>query len=298
MLELHCHTTYSDGTLTPTALVAAAVQAGVKGLAITDHDTLSGWPEAFAAAANTELEIIPGVELSTVHLGRSLHILGFYPDPDRLLAPLAERQAGRQRRALAMVAKLADLGYAIEVPQLEEGITPGRPHIATALMRAGHVKTIQEAFDRFLGDNKPAYVNYEKFSAQEGIALLRTCGAVPVWAHPYLFRGSTVPTVLPELVDAGLMGLEVYHPHHSPSQTRKLKEFCQQYNLLMTGGSDYHGPPPITNAPITNEPVSNPKPRRNREQISPLNGLKVPWELLAPLKQTANQLNFPNNPSS
>ncbi|MBI4783584.1 MAG: PHP domain-containing protein [Oscillatoriophycideae cyanobacterium NC_groundwater_1537_Pr4_S-0.65um_50_18] len=241
MLELHCHTTHSDGTLTPAQLVEAAIEAGVRVLAITDHDTVSGWDEAFASAEHRPIEIVPGLELSTVWNRRSMHILGFYPNRDKLQPPLQERLAGRQRRANLMVEKLAALGYPVELQPREGSMAPGRPHVAAALVKAGYVQSSQEAFERWLGDDRPAYVEYEKFSAIDGIRLLRDCGAVPVWAHPYLFRGGEVATVLPELVAAGLLGLEVYHPTHTPSQVRALEAFCQEYALLMTGGSDYHG---------------------------------------------------------
>ncbi len=192
MLELHCHTTYSDGTLTPAELVATAASSGVRALAVTDHDTMSGWDEAFAAAALHGIEIVPGLELSTVHNGRSLHILGFYPDANKLQVPLNDRLQGRFRRSQEMVEKLAAMGYAIELPKTSPGMAPGRPHIASALVKAGHAKSSREAFDRWLGDDGQAYVHYEKFSIAEGIDLLRSCGAVPVWAHPYLFRGGAV----------------------------------------------------------------------------------------------------------
>lgn len=275
MLELHCHTTCSDGTLTPTQLVQAAVKAGVRALAITDHDTLAGWEEAQTAALAYELEIVPGLELSTVYRDRSLHVLGFYPDPEKLQTPLLQRLEGRQQRARLMVAKLASLGYSIALPQLEAGMAPGRPHIAAALLQAGYVSSVQEAFDRFLGDGKPAYICYDNFSTLDGIALLRRCGAVPVWAHPYLFRGGEVEEVLPELVAAGLMGVEVYHPNHGPSQVTRLRDLCQRYGLLMTGGSDYHGPAPKT----------------KREESS-LNSLHIPLSLLEPLKQAATSLHL------
>jgi predicted metal-dependent phosphoesterase TrpH len=273
MLELHCHTTYSDGTLTPGELVQKAIAAGVRALAITDHDTISGWEEAFAAAKHYELEIVPGLELSTVHRDRSLHILGFYPQPERLCAPLQERLEGRKRRSRQMVEKLAELGYPIELPSMGEGMAPGRPHIANALVRAGYVQSAQEAFERWLGDDQPAHVHYEKFSIAEGIGLLRSSGAVPIWAHPYLFRGGAVEEVLEELVAVGLMGVEVYHPGHSPSQMRRLEAFCSQYNLLMTGGSDYHGPSPD-----------------GKKAGSTLNQMQVPLSLLEPIKQAALQL--------
>ena len=271
MLELHCHTTFSDGTLTPTQLVHAAVVAGVQALAITDHDTLAGWDEALTAGATCGLEIVPGVELSTVHNERSLHVLGFYPNREQLREPMAERLAGRKRRAQKIVEKLADLGYAVELPDLGPGMAPGRPHIASALVRAGYAKSAYEAFDRWLGDDKPAYVHYEKFATVDGIKLLRDCGAIPIWAHPYLFRGGEVEAVLPEFVAAGLMGLEVYHPTHSPSQVKKLEALCAEYNLLKSGGSDYHGP----------------NPDIKRSENSTLNSLRLPLTLLDPIKQAA-----------
>ncbi|MEL7072324.1 MAG: PHP domain-containing protein [Cyanobacteria bacterium J06581_3] len=273
MLELHSHTTCSDGSLTPTELVNFAIEKGVKAIAITDHDTMAGWEEAIAAAAPHNLEIVPGLELSTVYNGRSMHILGFYPDPQKLQAPLQERVEGRKRRARKMAEKLATLGYPIQLPNLSGAMAPGRPHIASALKAAGHVNTHNEAFDRFLKDDGPAYVPYEKFTAQQGIELLLSCGAVPVWAHPCIFRGGTVETVLPILVEAGLMGIEVYHPTHSVSQTRKLEEYCDTYGLLMTGGSDYHGP----------------KKEKNPD-FKDLNALAVSLELLAPLKAAAKAL--------
>ncbi|MEO0647514.1 MAG: PHP domain-containing protein [Cyanobacteria bacterium J06650_10] len=270
MLELHAHTTRSDGSLTPTELVKFAVERGVKAIAITDHDTMAAWEEATEAASEYDLEIVPGLELSTVYNGRSMHILGFYPDVQKLQAPLQERVEGRKRRARKMADKLAELGYPIELPEMAEAMAPGRPHIASALKQAGHVNSHNEAFDRFLKDDGPAYVPYEKFTAQEGIELLLRCGAVPVWAHPYIFRGGTVETVLPILVEAGLMGIEVYHPTHSVSQVRKLEEYCQEYSLLMTGGSDYHGPK-----------------REKNPDFKDLNALALPLSLLSPLKAAA-----------
>ena len=269
MLELHCHTTFSDGMLTPTELVEAAIAAGVRALAITDHDTVSGWDEAMTAAPS-DLEIVPGIELSTVHRDRSLHILGFYPDRDRLHAPLTERLEGRKRRAQEMLDKLAALGYPVELPKMGEGMAPGRPHIASAMVAAGYVDSTRDAFDRFLADDKPAFVQYEKFSAIDGIKLLLDCGAVPVWAHPFLYRGAPVKDVVPELAEAGLKGLEVFHPSHTLWQAERLKEMCAQYGLLMTGGSDFHG--------IKSE---------NRDEYRSLNSLHVPLELLEPIKQAA-----------
>ncbi len=240
MLELHCHTTCSDGSLTPTELVQAAAAAGVKALAISDHDTMVGWDEAWIAGATNGVEIVPALELSTTFYGQPLHVLGFYPDRDRLAEPLQELHQDRIERAERMVQILAALGYPIKLP---EGIvTPGRPHIAQALVRAGHVPTEQAAFDRLIGDRKPAYVPYKKLTAIDGVQLLRSCGAVPVWAHPILFRGNSIERTLRELVDAGLLGIEVYHPEHDKSDVKMLLNLAKKYALLITGGSDYHGP--------------------------------------------------------
>ncbi len=273
MIELHTHTTYSDGILSPQQLVERAANAGVKALAITDHDTLCGWEEAIAAAIPFKMEIIPGVELSTVHNGRSLHILGYYPQKELLIAPLAERLAGRKRRAKQMLENLARMGYPLELEPSDTKIALGRPHIASAMVKAGYVNSPQEAFARFLGEEHPAYVHYEKFSIQEGIGLIRDCGGIPVWAHPYLFRGGRVEEVLPELIAAGLMGIEVYHPHHGNNRVNRLKQLCQEHSLLITGGTDYHG-----------SDLEHPENERWQ-----LNKLKLPLSLLEPLKQACNQ---------
>jgi predicted metal-dependent phosphoesterase TrpH len=269
MIDLHSHTTCSDGSLSPSQLVEEGIAAGLKALAITDHDTLAGWDEATETACD-RIEIIPGLELSTVHNGRSLHILGFYPQRDQLTPPLAKRIAGRHRRAQQIVEKLAALGMTIDLPPMPGTMAPGRPHIASALVNAGYAQNSREAFDRWLGDDGPAYVEYDKFPVADGIRLLRDCGAVAVWAHPTLFRGGTVATVLPELVQAGLQGLEVYHPSHSPSEQRQLQELAQTYGLLETGGSDYHGPA-----------------KHSGDRTTQLNQLQVPLNLLAPLKAKA-----------
>ncbi|MBW4697754.1 MAG: PHP domain-containing protein [Aphanocapsa lilacina HA4352-LM1] len=263
MIELHCHTTCSDGTLTPSELVASAAAAGITALAITDHDTLSGWPEAHEACLRHGLELIPGLELSTVHNGSSLHILGFYPDPVQLAPFLEERHAARVRRAGRIVARLAELGYPIAMPSVP---TPGRFHIAGALKQAGYVNDEQDAFRRWLGEGKPAYVPYEHLSAEEGIRHLRECGAVTVWAHPLLFRGGSVEEVLPVLAASGLQGIEVYHSEHTPRQSARLAELARQWGLVVTGGSDFHGD--------------------NKSGVS-LNMLQLPLTLLEPIKRLA-----------
>ncbi|NJL44960.1 MAG: hypothetical protein HC922_02860 [Leptolyngbyaceae cyanobacterium SM2_3_12] len=160
-------------------------------------------------------------------------------------------------------------------------------HLAAALVQAGHASCSREAFDRWLGDNGPAYVAYDKFSAAEGIQLLRACGAVPVWAHPYLFRGGMVATLLPQLVAAGLMGVEVYHPNHSPSEVRRLEDFCRQYDLIMTGGSDYHGPSGLDG--LKKDRLQNQNKTGQKTSHAELNQLHIPLALLAPLQAAASR---------
>ena len=271
MLELHCHTTYSDGTLSPHDLVLAAANAGVQALAITDHDTIAGWPEAIATAHSlTEstgkpMEIIPGVELSVTYKGRSVHILGFYPDPEALRPLLAKRLEGRRRRAAQMVEKLAALGYPIDCPTMDhENAAPGRPHMAKAFLAAGYIDRLQDAFDQWIGEGKPAHVAYEELTVEDGLALLHATGAITVWAHPWLFRGGNIEGMVRKMAEAGLMGLEVYHPGHTPSQQDRLTALCRELGLIKTGGSDYHGP--------------------EQDQHHPLNHFNLPLGLLRPLR--------------
>ncbi|MEM9213036.1 MAG: PHP domain-containing protein [Cyanobacteria bacterium P01_F01_bin.150] len=278
MLDLHCHTTYSDGTLSPQELVLAAAKAGLQALAITDHDTIAGWDEAIAAAqaltisTGNPMEIVPGVELSTTYKGRSVHILGFYPDSYILRPLLEKRLEGRRRRAEQMVEKLAELGYPIHCPELDDdpdqtsrGMAPGRPHIARALVKAGYIDRTQDAFDRWIGEGKPAHVAYEELSVEDGLALLKSAGAIPVWAHPWLFRGGNIEGMVYEMAEAGLMGLEVYHPGHTPSQQARLTALCRELGLIKTGGSDYHGPA--------------------QDKRHPLNIFNLPLGLLRPLRE-------------
>ncbi|WP_218079324.1 PHP domain-containing protein [Anthocerotibacter panamensis] len=261
MLELHCHSSCSDGILSARQLVQASARAGVKALALTDHDTLAGLLEAQAAAQELGLELVPGLELSTTHQGFSLHILGFYPRVDQLTDRLAQRQQARVRRAQRMVEKLADLGMPIQLPAVS---APGRPHLARALVAAGFVASEREAFERYLTQGRPGYEPYEPMSAPEGVRLLRACGAVPVWAHPLLFQGGPTEEVLAALVAAGLQGLEVYRPEITPSQQARLLGYAHKYDLVVTGGSDYHG-------------------TRSHEAIT-LNMLHLPLSLLDGLK--------------
>jgi predicted metal-dependent phosphoesterase TrpH len=243
-VDLHTHTTASDGLLTPTELVRQAVTAGLAAIAVTDHDTTAGLPEALAAGAEQGIEVVPGVEISTSHAGLEVHLLGYFVDAgsaefERLLA---SRREDRDERAREMVERLRALGVYIEYEDvLREAArgAVGRPHVAAALLTKGWVQTRQEAFDRWLADGRPAAVPKPVFPLAEAIDLLLGMGAVPVCAHPGLLKR---PEILEEMPALGLAGVEVFYPKHLPEQQRELLAFARARGLVATGGSDFHSP--------------------------------------------------------
>jgi predicted metal-dependent phosphoesterase TrpH len=224
-----------------------ALERGLDAIAITDHDTVEGITEAMAAAVGRGLEVIPGVEISAESgTSTSLHILGFYIDPqDSLLtSKLKVMRDARLGRASRMVDLLYELGIEVtwdKVAALAVGESVGRPHVARALLDRGYVTTIQEAFDRFIGPGCPAYVSRQRMSSEETIQAIVTAGGVPVLAHP-AHSGSAIVDRIPEFVTYGLCGLEVYYPHHSRADVDMLLALCQEYELIATGGTDFHAP--------------------------------------------------------
>jgi 3',5'-nucleoside bisphosphate phosphatase len=241
-IDLHVHTLFSDGTLAPHEVVACAVDRGLNVLGITDHDTVEGVPEALAAAEGTPLRIVPGIEISA-HLGdRELHILGYFLDPydNDLLRTLAQLRQQRLDRAIQMVGKLQDLGFPLSWERVldlaGEGVV-GRPHVARALQEAGYVHSLQEAFDDYLSQERPAYVPRHKMTPAQAIELIHKAGGVSVLAHPW-----SILSTLPELVHSGLQGLEIYYPGYPPEITSELQRLAQRYHLACTGGSDFHTP--------------------------------------------------------
>ncbi|MFV0407485.1 MAG: PHP domain-containing protein [Propioniciclava sp.] len=248
-IDLHTHSTHSDGTDTPAELVAEAAAAGLDVLALTDHDTFDGLEEARRAAAATGLAVLPGVEISTQFQGRSVHLLGYGCDPmsARLGAELARIREGRLTRIPATLTRLADLGIPLtwaDVDAHAHGASVGRPHVADAMVAGGYVANRDEAFDTYLAEGGPAYV--ERYAAEliEAIGLVHDAGGAAVIAHVWS-RGAerylTEP-VLADVVDStGLEGLEVAHPDH-PGETRaRLADIADRLGLLTTGSSDYHG---------------------------------------------------------
>jgi predicted metal-dependent phosphoesterase TrpH len=243
-VDLHTHTTASDGLLTPTQLVEHAAAAGLRAIAVTDHDTTAGLAEAIAAGRERGIEVVPGVEISTSHAGLEVHLLGYFvevgsADFERLLASRREDRDGRARE---MVDRLREQGVRIEYEDVlrEAGRgAVGRPHVAAALVTKGWVRTKQEAFDRWLADGRSCAVPKPVFPLAEAIALLQGMGAVPVCAHPGLLKRREL---LEEMPAMGLLGVEVYYPKHQPEQQRELLDFARARGLVATGGSDFHSP--------------------------------------------------------
>ena len=251
--DLHAHTTASDGVLTPVELVNLAMARDLTVLAVTDHDSTEGVAAALEQARGTTLEVWPGVEISADIPGSEIHVLGYfvdYHDPtfQRILHNLRE---SRYLRAQRMVEKLGALGMPIEferVLQLAGTGAVGRPHIAQALVERGYVASVREAFERYLGRTGPAYVERYKLTPAEAVRLIRTAGGLASLAHP-IYIGAAAQTggtfsldaILPELLEAGLGGIEVYYPDFPPELTEYLTELCVRHNLIPTGGSDFHG---------------------------------------------------------
>jgi predicted metal-dependent phosphoesterase TrpH len=240
--DLHLHTTFSDGTYSPEQLVIEANRSGFAAIAITDHDILDGIEPALLAGEQYGVEVIPGVELSAESDGEEIHILGFYMDcqNQQFREKLREFRGSRHVRAMGMVDKLNQLGMDIEYDDVFKRVdstSVGRPHVAAALVERGHVATLSEAFSRFLGDGRPAYLPKQKLSPTEAVAMILEVDGIPVLAHP----GVSQQDILPELVSSGLMGLEAFHPYHTVELSNYYCDLAKQYNLLITGGSDYHG---------------------------------------------------------
>ncbi|OGO04893.1 MAG: hypothetical protein A2Y73_00935 [Chloroflexi bacterium RBG_13_56_8] len=240
-IDLHVHTTASDGLHTPKEVVKMANAIGLQAISICDHDTVDGLPEAFEAARDTGLEVIPGVEISADYRGQEVHILGYFVDHENL--PLRDALAcsrdSRRERGKAMLAKLESLGIFLSWDRVQELAgtgSLGRVHIAEALHEAGYVASPQEAFDRYIGNDRPAYAHRFRIQAIEAMRLIRGAGGLPTLAHPRDVQGA-----VPELVAGGLVGLEVYYTGYSREMTSHLRALARRHNLLCTGGSDFHG---------------------------------------------------------
>ena len=245
LVDLHLHTTASDGRLSPTELIHLLASQGLKQVAISDHDTTEGLAEAFAAAEEfPDMRIIPAIELSTDIPGDEVHMLGYFlrHEDEELQKILREFRMGRLERGRMMVEKLATLGINIEWERVQEIAgegSVGRPHIALAMVEKGYCKEPKDAFPEYLGRNGSAYVERSKMTPPEAVDMLIRFGAVPVLAHPaYL---NDMETTIAELAEAGIVGLEVHYAQFSPETVQQLAELADRYGLIPCGGSDYHG---------------------------------------------------------
>lgn len=249
MIDLHTHSTASDGTLTPAALVDLAAEKGLAAIALTDHDTVAGVPAALARGEERGVEVIPGVELGVQWEGHgSMHILGYClpPEDGGLQEKLERLQRIRYQRAQQIVGKLNGLGVEISFEQVEEiagGNSIGRPHVARALMDIGAVASVREAFERYLKEGRPAYVAREMLSPKDAIAFIHSVGGVAVLAHPATLKlgNESLGRTVEELKSEGLDGIEVVWSGHSRRQREAYGALAQRLDLLATGGSDFHG---------------------------------------------------------
>jgi predicted metal-dependent phosphoesterase TrpH len=274
MIDLHSHTTASDGTLPPAELVRQARRAGVLVLAVTDHDSVEGVNPAIAEALEAPgLEIVPGIEINTEVAGGEVHVLGYFVDHqaawfrDLMLEFREERRA----RIFRLAERLAAVGCPIDPAEVfalvQEG-SAGRPHVARVMVAKGYVKTVKEAFDRYLAAGKPGYVGHRKVDPREACRLIHRAGGLASMAHPS-FYGDADRFARELAAERLLDGIESYYPEHTPAETARFVALCRELDLIPTGGSDFHGPPV--------RPVMLGRPR-------------VPWETWEALRRRAGRL--------
>ncbi|MCU0590190.1 MAG: PHP domain-containing protein [Desulfobacterales bacterium] len=253
-IDLHIHSTASDGTLSPAEIIALALQLGLGAISITDHDSIAGSREALIGGIPATLGFLTGVEISaepppSYSGAGSIHILGYglrLDDPE-LNRTLEKLQDSRRQRNPEIISRLNKQGISIRLEEVEREAAdgqPGRPHIAKLLVKKGVVKSFDEAFDRYLGNGKPAYVDKFRIESVHAIELINAAGGIPVLAHPCLLelgRVEQLDELLQDMLSMGLKGLEVFYPQHSFEQTRQYADLARRHDLLITGGTDFHG---------------------------------------------------------
>ena len=266
-VDLHLHTTCSDGRLTPEKLIELVASRGLKIVSVTDHDTTDGIEVALkTAAAFPQLTVIPGIEMSTDIPGDEIHLLGYFIDyhDQELQETLVRFREDREGRAINMVEKLNALGVHItweRVLEIADGAAIGRPHIAHAMLEKGYVSEFKEAFDKYLGRNGPAYSERAKMTPREAVDLVLQFGGLPVLAHPTWIK--SLEPVLIELKDAGLVGMEVHYGNYTAREVHELAKLADRFDLIPCGGSDYHG----LGTPGEAEPGKTGPPRESAEAL-------------------------------
>jgi predicted metal-dependent phosphoesterase TrpH len=243
LADLHTHTTHSDGALTPAELIGRAASAGISTISIADHDSVSAIDEATAEGSRAGVEVIPGMELSAVSEEGEVHILGYFVDhrDEALLAELESFRLRRLERIERIVGKLNSMKIPLTVESVlaeASGDSIGRPHVASALVAGGHTETYQQAFNKYLANGRPAYERKDDYAPEEAIRLIADAGGLSFLAHP---SRSVDDAYLRRLIGMGLDGIEVYHPSHPPDLVRHYKGIVNEYFLLESGGSDFHG---------------------------------------------------------
>ena len=244
-VDLHLHSSVSDGKFSPAEVVRKSAEAGLTVIAITDHDNVDGIAPALEAAKEfPRLRVIPGVEISTEEPDGEVHVLGYFIDYSHgeLLDTLKDMRDSRHKRAKQMVDKLAALGLPVDWQRVQEIAgtgTIGRPHIAQALLEKGYIATIKESFDKYIAWGGPAYVEREKITPAEAVELILRARGLPVFAHP--FTSNDPEALVARLKESGLVGIEVYYGEYDAEKIQRLANLASKYNLISTGGSDYHG---------------------------------------------------------
>jgi len=253
-IDLHIHSTASDGSLTPAEIIDHAQRLNLAAIAITDHDSLYGSKEALQSNIPPSLKFLTGVEISAAHPpffpgSGSFHILGYgiRLDNPALNKALDRLREARKNRNPKIITRLNELGFKISLDDVHQTVEQGqlaRPHIAKAMVKKGFVESIDEAFDLFLGAGKPAYIDKDRIGCEEALKMIREAGGVPVLAHPGLLNiddECQLDELIQNLIKIGMRGIEVYYPEHSPEQIRRYTELAEKYGLLMSGGTDFHG---------------------------------------------------------
>jgi predicted metal-dependent phosphoesterase TrpH len=281
MIDLHLHSTASDGTLSPAALVRLAKDGGLRAIALTDHDTMAGVPEAVAEGARVGIEVIPGVEISIDHKN-TFHVIGLFVDAEEkaLGSALARVRDGRADRNRRLAARLTELGKPVslaEVESLAGGDVVARPHFAQALVDRGYVSSTKEAFDRLIGKGRPGYVDRSRLEVEEALLLISGAGGVSVLCHPATLKldmaeGARGPDALltfaRDLREKGLDAIEVFYPDHDSATAARLRAVAREAGLLLSGGSDYHG-------------------HTKKDAKNGVGGLDIPYSALEALRERA-----------